>query len=206
MHLRGERSLIFAAQQDTIPRKDAAILANCDDPAVRRVWVEHVITHDVRNALGECKRLEGEAKTKEKALFNKMFGGAATSPEKASTGGTGAAGEPGVRRNGSTSVEDVVAHWQKQPGSGYIPASGSFAYTGMDAAIYAAEREAKEAADAMAAARELLKMQKALAKDQALKEEVVEALAPPKAGCFQKCLASAECVGFTCLSASQLCV
>ena len=106
-----------------------------------------------------------------------------------------AAGEPGVRRNGSTSVEDVVAHWQKQPGSGYTPASGSFAYTGMDAAIYAAEREAKEAADAMAAARELLKMQKALAKDQALKEEVVEALAPPKAGCFQKCLASAECDG-----------
>jgi pyrroloquinoline-quinone synthase len=32
--------------QISIPRKDAAILANCDDRAVRRVWVERILNHD----------------------------------------------------------------------------------------------------------------------------------------------------------------
>jgi pyrroloquinoline-quinone synthase len=32
--------------QINIPRKDAAILANCDDRAVRRIWVERILNHD----------------------------------------------------------------------------------------------------------------------------------------------------------------
>ena len=32
--------------QINIPRKDAAILANCDDRNVRRVWVERILNHD----------------------------------------------------------------------------------------------------------------------------------------------------------------
>jgi pyrroloquinoline-quinone synthase len=32
--------------QINIPRKDAAILANCDDRSVRRVWVERILNHD----------------------------------------------------------------------------------------------------------------------------------------------------------------
>ena len=39
--------------QDTIPRKDAAIVAHCPDSAVRGGWVAHVVTHDVDGALGE---------------------------------------------------------------------------------------------------------------------------------------------------------
>jgi len=39
--------------QDTIPRKDAMIIARCPDSAVRGEWCKHVITHDVDNALGE---------------------------------------------------------------------------------------------------------------------------------------------------------
>ena len=32
--------------QVSIPRKDAAILANCDDRAMRRLWVERILNHD----------------------------------------------------------------------------------------------------------------------------------------------------------------
>ncbi|MBT0773460.1 pyrroloquinoline-quinone synthase PqqC [Kineosporia sp. J2-2] len=32
--------------QENIPRKDAAILANCPDPAVRRRWVRRITDHD----------------------------------------------------------------------------------------------------------------------------------------------------------------
>jgi pyrroloquinoline-quinone synthase len=34
------------AYQRVIPRKDAAILSNCPDPAVRRVWIERIVDHD----------------------------------------------------------------------------------------------------------------------------------------------------------------
>lgn len=39
--------------QDTIPRKDAAVISNCERSDVRAVWCKHVITHDVDNALSE---------------------------------------------------------------------------------------------------------------------------------------------------------
>ncbi|WP_028926273.1 pyrroloquinoline-quinone synthase PqqC [Pseudonocardia acaciae] len=32
--------------QENIPRKDAAILSNCPDPAVRRRWVRRILDHD----------------------------------------------------------------------------------------------------------------------------------------------------------------
>ncbi|GAA5170718.1 pyrroloquinoline-quinone synthase PqqC [Pseudonocardia eucalypti] len=32
--------------QENIPRKDAAILANCPDPAVRRRWIRRILDHD----------------------------------------------------------------------------------------------------------------------------------------------------------------
>ena len=34
------------AYQRVVPRKDAAILMNCPDPDVRRVWIERIIDHD----------------------------------------------------------------------------------------------------------------------------------------------------------------
>ena len=34
------------AYQRAIPRKDAAIIANCPDPHVRRLWVRRIIDHD----------------------------------------------------------------------------------------------------------------------------------------------------------------
>ncbi len=34
------------AYQRVVPRKDAAILMNCPDAAVRRVWIERIIDHD----------------------------------------------------------------------------------------------------------------------------------------------------------------
>lgn len=34
------------AYQRAIPRKDAAILANCPDPAVRRRWIQRIVDHD----------------------------------------------------------------------------------------------------------------------------------------------------------------
>jgi pyrroloquinoline-quinone synthase len=34
------------AYQRAIPRKDAAIIANCPDPAVRRLWLQRIIDHD----------------------------------------------------------------------------------------------------------------------------------------------------------------
>jgi pyrroloquinoline-quinone synthase len=34
------------AYQAAIPRKDAAILSNCPEPAVRREWIQRVIDHD----------------------------------------------------------------------------------------------------------------------------------------------------------------
>jgi pyrroloquinoline-quinone synthase len=32
--------------QAIIPRKDAAILSNCDEPAIRRLWVQRILDHD----------------------------------------------------------------------------------------------------------------------------------------------------------------
>src|SRR4029078_1777680 len=34
------------AYQRAIPRKDAAILSNCPDPGVRRVWLQRIVDHD----------------------------------------------------------------------------------------------------------------------------------------------------------------
>ena len=34
--------------QTQIPRKDAAVLANCDDRAERRRWIERILDHDGR--------------------------------------------------------------------------------------------------------------------------------------------------------------
>src|SRR5687768_2355885 len=34
------------AYQRAIPRKDAAILSNCPDPDVRRMWMQRIIDHD----------------------------------------------------------------------------------------------------------------------------------------------------------------
>ena len=34
------------AYQRVVPRKDAAILSNCPDPAVRREWIQRIIDHD----------------------------------------------------------------------------------------------------------------------------------------------------------------
>jgi pyrroloquinoline-quinone synthase len=34
------------AYQRAVPRKDAAILSNCPDPAVRRLWIQRIIDHD----------------------------------------------------------------------------------------------------------------------------------------------------------------
>jgi Pyrroloquinoline quinone (Coenzyme PQQ) biosynthesis protein C len=34
------------AYQRAIPRKDAAILSNCPDPAVRRAWIQRIVDHD----------------------------------------------------------------------------------------------------------------------------------------------------------------
>jgi pyrroloquinoline-quinone synthase len=34
------------AYQRAIPRKDAAIIANCPDPAVRRDWLQRIVDHD----------------------------------------------------------------------------------------------------------------------------------------------------------------
>lgn len=41
------------AYQRAIPRKDAAILANCPDPAVRRQWLQRIIDHDGREGVPE---------------------------------------------------------------------------------------------------------------------------------------------------------
>jgi pyrroloquinoline-quinone synthase len=32
--------------QRAIPRKDAAIIANCSDPEVRRIWIQRIVDHD----------------------------------------------------------------------------------------------------------------------------------------------------------------
>jgi pyrroloquinoline-quinone synthase len=34
------------AYQRAIPRKDAAIISNCPDPAVRRLWLQRIVDHD----------------------------------------------------------------------------------------------------------------------------------------------------------------
>jgi pyrroloquinoline-quinone synthase len=34
------------AYQRAIPRKDAAILSNCPDPDIRRVWIQRIVDHD----------------------------------------------------------------------------------------------------------------------------------------------------------------
>jgi pyrroloquinoline-quinone synthase len=34
------------AYQRAIPRKDAAIISNCPDPAVRRAWLQRIVDHD----------------------------------------------------------------------------------------------------------------------------------------------------------------
>lgn len=39
--------------QDTIPRKDAAIVSKCRDSAIRELWTKHITTHDADGALSE---------------------------------------------------------------------------------------------------------------------------------------------------------
>ena len=34
------------AYQRAVPRKDAAILSNCPDPDVRRLWLQRIVDHD----------------------------------------------------------------------------------------------------------------------------------------------------------------
>jgi pyrroloquinoline-quinone synthase len=34
------------AYQRAVPRKDAAILSNCPDPAIRRLWLQRIVDHD----------------------------------------------------------------------------------------------------------------------------------------------------------------
>src|SRR5579883_1713870 len=34
------------AYQRAIPRKDAAIISNCPEPAVRRLWLQRIVDHD----------------------------------------------------------------------------------------------------------------------------------------------------------------
>ena len=43
--------------QDTIPRKDALIVARCPLSSVRASWISHVVTHDIDGALGEWLHL-----------------------------------------------------------------------------------------------------------------------------------------------------
>lgn len=43
--------------QDTIPRKDAAIIAHCRDSSVRAAWLRHIQVHDVDGALSEWLQL-----------------------------------------------------------------------------------------------------------------------------------------------------
>ena len=38
--------------QITIPKKDAAIMANCDDRSVRRLWIQRILDHDGDAAIG----------------------------------------------------------------------------------------------------------------------------------------------------------
>ena len=39
--------------QVQIPRKDAAILANCSDREVRRHWIQRILDHDGRDSDGQ---------------------------------------------------------------------------------------------------------------------------------------------------------
>jgi len=43
--------------QDTIPRKDALIVARCPHSSIRASWISHVVTHDIDGALGEWLHL-----------------------------------------------------------------------------------------------------------------------------------------------------
>ena len=55
--------------QNTIPRKDAAILANCPDSEMRGMWCKHVITHDLDGALSEWLLLtDGLGLTREEVI------------------------------------------------------------------------------------------------------------------------------------------
>src|SRR5215203_2793230 len=38
------------AYQRAIPRKDAAIISNCPDPAIRRQWMQRIVDHDGTDA------------------------------------------------------------------------------------------------------------------------------------------------------------
>jgi hypothetical protein len=40
------KQLYRLAYQRVVPRKDAAILSNCPDPAVRREWIQRIVDHD----------------------------------------------------------------------------------------------------------------------------------------------------------------
>ena len=46
------------AYQRAIPRKDAAILSNCPEPDVRRLWLQRIIDHDGAGSM-ERKKQEG---------------------------------------------------------------------------------------------------------------------------------------------------
>jgi len=43
--------------QDTIPRKDALIVARCPHSYIRASWISHIVTHDIDGALGEWLHL-----------------------------------------------------------------------------------------------------------------------------------------------------
>ena len=45
--------------QVSIPRKDAAILANCPDVAVRRRWIRRILDHDLSQSLAVTQDQEG---------------------------------------------------------------------------------------------------------------------------------------------------
>jgi Pyrroloquinoline quinone (Coenzyme PQQ) biosynthesis protein C len=65
--------------QTNIPLKDAAIMANCPDPATRRKWVQRILDHDGSNGqeggieawlqLGEAVGLDREVLLSEKLVL-----------------------------------------------------------------------------------------------------------------------------------------
>ena len=59
--------------QDTIPRKDAAIIANCDDSSMRGMWCNHILTHDVNGALTEWLLLTDSLDLERKEVMNGTY-------------------------------------------------------------------------------------------------------------------------------------
>ena len=59
--------------QDTIPRKDAAIISKCSISSVRSIWCKHIITHDVDNALQEWLMLTRALELDDKDVISRKY-------------------------------------------------------------------------------------------------------------------------------------